>query len=89
MKIISTAVESDGRRGVVIVEAATPEEVTSVEAKELAIGAVAGRMTRAGLSASPQPYPVDADGASEPLLSGRPGQIVAAYRCDFELAGMP
>lgn len=76
------------RSGVIIVQADSQEEATSASARDLALKtAAANGISRPGLSQTPTPYPVDADGNSEgPVLLAQ--VPVAGYRCDFHIAGM-
>lgn len=79
--------EVTAHAAVVIIEADSQEQLTSVAAKNLAIQtATAGGLQRAGLSNTPAPYPVGPDGESdEDLRLGR--KPLTAYRCEFKLAG--
>jgi|GEM_PF-6941029 len=78
------------RTGVITVQGASQEEVMSPAAKQLAINtAVAGGITRAGVSGNEVAYPIDAEGnTSDDLVLGRMGpDAVQGYRCDYNLTG--
>jgi hypothetical protein len=79
-----------GMSGQVIIRGETLDEVTSAEAKSLAIQrAVANGLNRPGLSGVPQGYPVNAQGEfSTELALGQAGKP-AAYQADYAVAGMP
>lgn len=86
LRVVSTDLKD--RQGQVTVEGDAQEEVMSPAAKQMAINAaVAGGISRAGVSGNEVAYPVDANGeTSDDLILGRGGQV-AAYRCDYNLTG--
>lgn len=80
-------VDLNDRGGVITVEAATQEEALSGAARSLVLKqAAANGISRPGLSGNESAFPVDAEGnTTQELLTG--AVPVAAYRCDYNVAG--
>jgi len=75
------------RSAVITVEGRTPQDVQSLQAKELVMQKAAERLSSPGFEALPPAYPVDSDGKyDEDLLLGI-RQGVAAFRADYKVNG--
>jgi hypothetical protein len=74
----------NGPKGTVTVQGNTSREVSDADAKNMALQAARGFLTRPGISGQSGPYPVDAEGNQlEDLTKGLPDGF--RFRQDFSI----
>lgn len=87
LRVIENETKIGSRSGTVVIEGDSPEEVSGMQARELAIQvAMQNGLARAGVSGGGAPYPVDADGKSgDALMLGK--TPATAFRYDHKVTG--